>query len=120
MPQIMLEQKLPKYMSKEEVERFLQKAKKSKRDLALFYTIYFLTGENRRIICRFEMQPGKFEVTLIWVEEWKPQYLNAQRLVFKASIEGRINKETGRDWLITFSTTVITWRSCAFMSRTNQ
>jgi integrase/recombinase XerD len=37
----MLVQKLPKYMSKEEVERFLQKAKKSKRDLALFYTIYY-------------------------------------------------------------------------------
>jgi len=31
-----------KYLTKDQVVKFLQKTKRSKRDLALFYTIYFL------------------------------------------------------------------------------
>ena len=37
----MIQQRLPKYLTKDQVIKFLQKTKRSKRDLALFYTIYF-------------------------------------------------------------------------------
>lgn len=37
----MIQQRLPKYLTKDQVIKFLQKAKRNKRDLALFYTIYF-------------------------------------------------------------------------------
>ena len=37
----MLQQRLPKYLTKDQVTKFLQKTKNSKRDLALFYIIYF-------------------------------------------------------------------------------
>jgi len=37
----MTEERLPKYLNKDQVIKFLQKAKSSKRDLTLFYTIYF-------------------------------------------------------------------------------
>jgi len=37
----MLQQRLPKYLTKDQVVKFLQKAKNNKRDLAPFYTTYF-------------------------------------------------------------------------------
>ncbi len=56
----MLQQKLPKYLTKDQVVKFLQKAKRSKRDLALFYTSVFQ---------RFSVFNGQFGLNLqtLWL-----------------------------------------------------